>query len=441
MSRVYCPTYVFCPPIHTDVSKTTISDISWSRVHHLSRLLFCPQCQATRPPHQCTSTIDSKYCAMCLADHSEDIAASHCSRKCFVCPKCASPLTISMSSTRNGKIFTFSCGFCPYSHRTRPVTSPQSLHRILADDDSVTLHDQTFHDISKFWSRQNDTGKITTSSQTLENLKLSGLHVPEPVPEPTPITDDTELVALRKSSKSLSDCAETSLRTTDTETCLPKANRLTCKVSVRCVKCQSPLKCPDLTQPPISTKYTLDFNAADFLPTLHATPRSAQDQLPTKSPWVLHEYTISVQNPMECPMNIRVSAPPALSCYFTGATVLEHHVRVVLDTSDYTVPAGSGTAAQMIPVSLLTDNTRASRAEKVRQFNATHGVNWVEMPLRVLISYQLESSSAQLNVRVPLYITIEAELPHPHKKGGTWKLPMCFGYWTIVDLGKVRTHG
>ncbi|EGW33715.1 uncharacterized protein SPAPADRAFT_70001 [Spathaspora passalidarum NRRL Y-27907] len=412
-SRIYCSDTPFDP-----------NNINTNLTFPLSHLFFCPICQEPRATHQTSYDIESKFCANCLTDYSNNKNLTHCIKNCFECPDCHANLSITMTDHDNkGKSFNFNCVYCEYSYVTSVIYKPKSLHAIV--DDEKRANPDSFHQLCDA-IRKGVLGPEEEKSPVSKNIELMLQQTRRQEQTPTP---PTELDLTIKS--------------------YPQARKLTTKTSHRCCKCHNLVLAyaNDKTQPTIN-KFAVKFSAVDYLPTISISNLFNGEKFSSQ---VLKKWNgttilmIHLINPMSVKCTVNISIP---SSYNVAPEV---NCKITIPLNQVTLGPTSTNLIKTIPSCFLTSNTPTGKRELIlRKGDVMHkppasfeeveenlnnfverGINWYSIPVII----NLDGSNT-FNFRLPVYITLKSELPDVLKK-----IPghdaLSVGYWNVIDLGSV----
>lgn len=343
----------------------------------LPDLYFCPTCLVLKCRNCCAVTVECKYCASCMSDHTDARGVTRCQKNCFQCPECTAPLGVSVEDCVEpvrGKRFGFRCGGCAYTYRTRVVTKPAPLATIVR-----TEQESEFTQLAAAWGeRRRREARLDKAVEM--RMRRMGLE-PKAAVAAKP--------ALSSSSR------------------LPVSAHLTAKRAYACDTCRTPLALP--SRDPTLMKLAHKQFAVDTVPTVAARTCDGARLRP-------HGETacvLSVLNPL--PSSITVTASIVLQNPYGAA--------VALPVTCFSVQGRRAAPPQSVPTPYLTGATSRARAEQleraVRCGAATAlevGPNWTAVPFTV-------TTDARAHATVPFYFTVE-EVERGIK----------YGFWAVVAV-------
>lgn len=471
-SLVYCG----CSPKRVDFNDV-IGDSR--RYHDINSILFCPACQSVKCKFCTKSDIHTKYCCSCMSDYSSTNEV-HCTRNCFICPKCDSPLAISLSDHKIdgtvGKQFSFSCTFCDFSYETKIITKPKSILNIIrgeyAENNDLeeyfnlistmhkhklnfeTLAEQMLKDLKRGIKykgisidaiRHIKDMKISIpqdeNPETLDSVKLK-LDENKPV-----VLDDREVLTIERSFP----CTEGFMmfnafnsNLQDSKPLLPVPKRLTTKSIKTCCDCNHILLMP--SEEVLSTKYNIKWNANDYLPLISISPLLDQSIPTTIESGKLYTFLINIINPLAAPIMINLSSP---STYNQKKSKVQTTIPVSTITVGEYNPKDH--VIRGIPTSYLTKETKISRAERVMRIGRLSSLrsndtsiefietlvekndNWCLLPIEVVVESEQELDT----ISIPIFVNVQSKLPDNIKQLKLLKRDLSYGFWSILSLEEV----
>ncbi|ODV79587.1 uncharacterized protein CANTADRAFT_49195 [Suhomyces tanzawaensis NRRL Y-17324] len=462
MSKIYNDSYIYCPKLATH---RTLDGFSANSVHHLSQLYFCPSCQAHKSRYDCYHNIECKFCSHCITDYSHTSNdTQRCAKNCFVCPSCTSSLTIFITdhqiNGKLGKAFQFSCVYCTYTYQSGVITSPKSLHSIISSEKKEAQH-QTFYKYQQQLSTASDA-PVKQSETRLKNLSLSNISRTPDSPIDTLGPEDISEVRNRVEITTHPDHSNQ----------YPVARKLTVKKSYKCLNCNTFLLLPHTEDGllPTTNKLRVKFNAVDYMPSIKLTNTISPTILttpPTETRNLQLEcrrtFLINLMNPLEVDMKIHVGSLPYIADNFiTGGNKLKFKVELSIPIPDIVIKSSGSTKnlIKTIPTACLTTKNTISKAELISRMGSAlfkekpedtldvsesseslvaQGAGWSLIPLFISVQMNDETdtwdSSDLLDIKIPLYITVQAELPQAIKVLKLSKQNLSYGYWNVIDIG------
>lgn len=363
----------------------------------LADVYFCPQCPGARSPYQCQYLVEHRFCPQC--QHLYPGGAPTCTRNCFVCPRCASPVSIAMDDVAGGKQFGFRCTVCEFAYDTGVITTPKLLHSIVTEE----AHGPELRYFAQL-TRQLRDGPVEPQldEKTRANLALSGVAPPKSDPDPVAATSPE----------------------------IPQGRLLVAKRAVRCGECHFLLVLPNLeVKTPLVLKFGVKFCGVDYLPSLSVVAPTGG----TGARWAV----LNATNPGETPMEITLSAPSELPREYRGETPVFVRLPVPLVTLAPSLSEDALKPVKAVPTLALTEFSPVSKGELVlRRGNQPKipddldgyvetGHNWA----LVLLEVTLELPEP---VVVPLYVHVTQPKPKALAKIGPAKYD--YGFWAMVRV-------
>lgn len=390
-------------------------------------VMFCPACQTPRCRECCSYEIECKFCANCLHDYTES-STHHCTRTCFDCPECGSGLSLGVSDAEKngtpGKVFSFTCLYCEYRFTTSTIVKPKPLHAIVRSETCADPYYGTFH---KLHDVATDRAKL--------------LDLEKKVTERTPTLVGLRRPELREARKSIYNAMDDlkkrvslSIDPPLAKGRFPRPKRLTAKACYKCPSCQAPLVKP--APGPVSAKFLSRWNAIDYMPSLQITGVGSHPLTTSLTKNTPATYTLVVENPMPHEISIKVAILSELRAPFT-----QGEAQLSLPVTTATVHAADDTI-KSVPTPMLTEHTKASRAERLMRRAAMpgpddsiddipldRGPGWVGLPFSILVN-----DAGPLELAVPFYVTVELKLPDSIRRLKLDKRGLKYGFWVIVPM-------
>ncbi|KAG7663773.1 uncharacterized protein J8A68_002633 [[Candida] subhashii] len=326
-------------------------------------------------------------------------------RNCFTCPECSSNLSISLTDhEENGKSFRFNCVYCEWGYVTDVVYKPKSLHYI--------LRDEMEKDPDGFQKLCGEIKKGVLNSENFEFRKSRDESDDQ-------IRKNLELM-MKKSADVEQRQEEEELEVEPIKK-YPIAKKLTTKKTIRCLDCNTILQSQTPTSPTIN-KYTVKFNAIDYLPNIHISNLfNHPEKLLTKS----IKYWKSTQilllhfiNPMTTKMHLNISIP---STFEINGTV---SVSSTIPKNEFTLGPTIPNLIKTIPTALLNINNPIGKSELIlRKGDVLYkpppgndeieenlneyierGINWCSVPIIIKLSNKQEGTGGDkvFNLRLPV---------------------------------------
>ncbi|KAM9929131.1 hypothetical protein OXX59_001372 [Metschnikowia pulcherrima] len=464
-SRYLCP----CVDIDAEAQTKLPATLVHRSLHKLPDLYFCPKCHVLKCSHCCDATVVCKYCANCMTDYTESSGKTRCSKNCFECPECESPLSFSIQDDPKGKgtgkQFHFACGHCSYSYATKIVTKPAPLSTILKNEQA-----SYFQELQVKYNLRNRLLRLKESGESKNGLKLT----------PGILSKMRQMAICPPSSEDLSEIENLNLKLNELKPVsvdidadfvskppknIPRGNHLSAKLAYSCKSCGTRLASP--VPDARSMKYLEKELAMEIIPLV--TAKICNDPNPDTSLSLGTDTScvLNIVNPMLSSMNITVSTLENIPLGISGTN---HSISISLPITSYTISPRKEKANVLdsIPSVYLTKSTQASRGElltrTIRRESSRRdtdvdepiiesGSNWVSLPFELSFletDTQANTSEVQedlsdndsgsckkagdrpLPLRVPFYITVESKLPSQwtqrNKKG------LKFGFWVLSDL-------
>lgn len=410
------------------LSHSHLPDILSSVSLSLPDLFFCPECHVSRC-FDCSKTeVVSKYCAGCLTDYSDIPGATRCLKNCFECPNCTSPIIVTASNHSDnkvsGKIFHFACVSCAYTYSTDIAKKPAPLTKILraSGDPRFASLCEKYNSIREL--KQSAPAPVVGRAMA-EKLQLMDLPIPGPQ------LQQSADFHLKRSSNPL---MATSVPI------LPVEKRLLAKRRYSCPTCNTYLQNP-ISDPRLIKISEKEF-ALDVYPVLLAkivADATADDVI---------NCVLSVINPLPTSINVKIATAETIPANITG---IGSEITVSLPLTAFVVPARREKIAllETLPTHMLTDATRASRAEKLaRSINNGGQISWVndKEPVKeqgtnwVSMSFAYSSvgpTQATKPPKIPFYVTVETKMP---QKWTSCTGGLKFGFWAVVPLPSSKTQ-
>ncbi|KAL6449710.1 DCTN4 Dynactin subunit 4 [Candida maltosa Xu316] len=407
MSRIYNNSYIYCSDLPID-----LTSIDTNFLYPLGDLYFCPICQFPKPSYQTFSKIEYKFCSNCLTNYTDQTSRTTCGKNCFMCPRCDSNLTIKMNDfEKNGKSFEFGCVFCEYKYSTRIVYQPKSLMNIIKDEMDDGFHvmcNDIKNEVLKY--QGNDYKSVKQSDQVLKNLELMNINKKEKQVDVNP--NDHKLY--------------------------PRLKKLSTKKTLRCLDCNnlvvSPLIEPSL---PTSNKFTVKFNAIDYLPTITMSKIRNDNSSSTNQLIMLIHFI----NPLSNQVYLNISLPSSVPTKDGKSTI-----KFTIPKNEFTLGAASSNIINNIPSALLTTNTVISRSELIlrkgdQMYKEAPSVDEIEENLDNFIEVGsnwyttpiiITSDNPLTDINIPIHVSLKSEIPPESLTKITNKFSL--GYWNILKV-------
>ncbi|CUM63540.1 uncharacterized protein PRCAT00001118001 [Priceomyces carsonii] len=457
MSKIFNESNILCP-CHCKTGE----DLNPHFLKHLSYLYFCPSCQAVKCEECCAIHVESKFCPSCLSVYSSN--ESHCMKSCFNCPKCSSKLSVTvlphMLNQREAKFFNFNCVYCKYNYSSEPVLKPRPVFTIVKEDkqknDSST---NMFNDIYNNMINREKLNVINQNDYALSpdiinKLEIMGIKKVSKFNPTTHLQDSVnknELVAINptedfsKASQvaikdKMSDFMNVKQRckngniSNDSSILYPIATTLIPKKSLKCLMCNNNILTPNVD----TIKYDVKWNAVDFLPTLHLSNPDDEEPDRMLEPGVSYTFLISLTNPLSEKADIKLSYISKLGKSFISSADIQADIYILATEVSLGPSHNLKDLIKSIPTSFLTKKTMISRSEISlrREAAIKSGVNdWCLIPLNFTATFSKNIKAQNVDIYVPLYITVTSELPDKVREMETSKEQLKFGYWNIIKLG------
>lgn len=465
MSRIYNHSTIFCP----SSLPSQLTSITPNSIHHLSNLYFCPSCQSQKCVADCYYNIECKFCSNCLTDHSKAANdLNYCTKNCFECPQCMGVLRISVKDHvvlgRNGKGFSFLCD-CGWLYDTRVVMTPKPLHEIIKEEQRERSDRECITSRLRFDSspplKPNPYFK-----KYRKNLEKKCNDMARNVPWKQTSSDETRLKNLELSNLARKDVADilsepstcsTSLKLYSSRPNFPILKKLTLKKSLKCIDCNTYLLLQSTApgQLPTVNKFLVKFNAIDYMPSIKVS--GVLSRLPSCATYKIggqYNFLINIMNPLPFEIKVHLSTVPFIPKQFITSKNGQSNLKInlTLPESRFKIkPTPSKAPIKAIPTSFLTKDTLISRSELAMRLdralftdNDTEnlaslvdlGNNWLQAPINLFIEQEeAEEVPGIFNIKIPLYITVNSQLPESIKKLNLNKKELSYGYWNVVDLG------
>lgn len=432
-TRYLCP----CGDSRTDPETRLPRALSSKSLHGLADLLFCPTCTAIRCSGCSTVHIESKYCPNCMTDYTDHAGITRCAKNCFECPKCDSPLSVTVQNGAAdgvpGKQFTFKCVHCSYSYETRLVTKPAALSTIVRDEDpSIFFRLMEKYTLQhKLHTLQESSRKRTPNARLTPALiaRMKAMDIRH-----------VDLATLDEMDKLEHRLGEMRPREADLSSALmeqpslPSGKHLAAKRKHTCGECSTTLLLP--VADPRLMKYLKKEYALDIVPMVGARTKRPAQQFAAGSDTAC---LLSIVNPLAGSINVTISIVASVPATWAGVPV-----SVSLPITQVTIPGKRErlNTVDSIPSAYLTNNTAAARAEQLvravrreaqrKQVGpdepfAEQGSHWATVPFSVSITGE---AAPLTRPQIPFYITVEARRPELWGPGHGLK----FGFWAVCTL-------
>lgn len=425
-----------CGDTTTDSRTKLPSTLRPCNLHQLGDLFFCPSCQVLKCKNCCTVSVELKYCVNCMTDYSDNAGLVRCTKNCFECPHCTSPLTVavkdSSAETVRGKQFTFGCVSCDYKYTTLVITKPAALSTIVKNETKSRFpqlyeHYLLRHTLAELDQKSNAPRKLPHS--VVSRMKAMDIKKP---------ADHMEEVD-RISAQLAVPCTveidpEEDFHVSGAQS-YPLGKFLTAKRSYHCDTCRTPLVVPvaDHRLMKIPTKEL----AVDIVPTIAAKVK--QQDVRNFTPGSDTACTLNLINATSSSISLTVSILSQLPPSFMNN---DGQLAISFPFTHFSIQARRDKTSTIdsIPSPYLTGNTKTARAEQLmrasrreaqkRQNDGNEfievGPNWVSVPFSVTVSG--EKTVAQ--PKIPFYITIESKLPESWKPVSSRK-GLKYGFWVV----------
>lgn len=402
----------YCP-CGTGGSDDRLPKLSPHTLHELPDLYLCPQCHVIRCKFCTSVTVEAKYCAGCMTNFSDKDGLVRCAKNCFECPMCTSPVVVTANDRKrgnsdqmdsksllippkNGKQFSFRCVTCDFTYHTQVVTKPAPLSSILKNEVLAEFRTLTSH-----FSELN----------TFHNLRTQ-----RPVLTP----ENAELMRSLSDQKSGANLA--SHVVTSEQRLVPLGKQLSAKKKFSCADCNAELLVP--VPEPRTLKILRSNYAVDHVPTINISTRGRK-----LIPGAETSCWLCVLNPGARSINVNLAIVAENPHAGTGVDV-----SMFLSESSFSVQARRGRAdgLESVPTVLLTNSTRAARAEGLKRALVSEkmevGANWVSVPLTVSL---LEHSAVPERLKVPIYCLVESLMPEGWASD---RRGLRYGFWVLVTV-------
>lgn len=402
----------YCP-CGTGGSDDRLPRLSPQSLHELPDLYLCPQCHVIRCKFCASVTIEAKFCAGCMTNFSDKDGLVRCAKNCFECPMCNSPVVVTANDRKmgnldqidskilalplkTGKQFCFRCVTCDFTYQTQVVTKPAPLSSILKNEVLAQFRALTIH-----------------------FSELNSLHNQRPL-RPVLTSENAELM---RSLSSLKVGASLQGHVVTLENVhVPLGKQLSAKRKFSCADCNAELLVP--VPEPRTLKILRSSYAVDHVPTINITTRGRKLSPGTETPcW------LCVLNPGARSINVNLAIVAENPHAGPGVDV-----SMFLSETSFSVQARRGRAdgLESVPTVLLTNNTRAARAEALKRALVSEkmevGANWVSVPLTVSL---LEDSAVPERLKVPLYCLVESLMPEGWASD---RRGLRYGFWVLVTV-------
>lgn len=405
----------------------------------LADLYMCPNCVTLKCPNCCTVGVECKYCPNCMTDYTDQPGITRCTKNCFECPKCDSPLAVTVHNSAvdgvAGKQFVFSCVHCSYSYETRVVTKPASLTTILKREDP-----SAFFELMEKYTLANKLEGLTRKSAAPRQTRLTPALVSRMKAMDIQHVDTEALGEIDTLRLKLAEVQPRSLDLTSgplEKINLPSGKHLAAKRKYSCNECNHVLLLP--VADPRLMKHLQKELAPDIVPFVGAKVK--RQTAPRFVPGTDTACVLSFVNPLPNSINVNVSILGNIPPEFGAG------VSVSLPITHFTIQARREklNTVDAIPSIYLTNTTKAARAEQLvravrreaqrKQTNSEdpvpfveHGSNWASVPFSVSV----DESSTSEQPRIPFYITVETR--RPDNWPASSKRGLKFGFWVICDI-------
>lgn len=435
-SRYVC----LCGDTSTDAITKLPTLLSPSNMHHLGDLYFCPSCQGVKCIHCCHVAVECKYCVNCMTDFSDQKGVVRCSKNCFECPQCKSPLPVSVEDAvadgAKGKCFTFACVVCDYTYKTLVITKPAALKTIIKNENPIP-----FTNFFERFSLLHKLAVLEEKSQVPRKLNptvLARMKAMD-IQQPTGDQDEASNITQKLSEKKpLQINADDDFNSRPPKL-LPLGRHLTAKRSYLCDSCRTMLSMPvgDHRLMKIVTK---EF-ASDIVPTVTAKVDHAS--VLNFTPGSDTQCSLNIVNVTDLSISVTVSILSQLPKQFMNNNAT---ISISFPFTHFSVQGRREKLAiiDSIPSPYLTSNTKTARAEQLMRASRREaqrrktegdefkevGANWVSVPFSVAVT----SNTPLLSYpKIPFYITIESKLPdtwkpHANRRG------LKYGFWVVCQV-------
>lgn len=385
-------------------------------------------------------SIECKYCVNCMTDYSENQGLVRCTKNCFECPTCTSPLTISVADDyadkMKGKRFTFECVSCDYKYKTEVVTKPAALSTILKNENK-----SPFTDLYEHYSLLHKLTVLEEKSLTPRKLPLNviermkAMDIKQPKDHFEEVDRLSEKLALSCiiDINLVDDFAPRSAKK------IPLGRHLTAKRKYLCDSCRNPLLVPvaDHRLMKIVTKEL----ASDIVPTIGAKVK--QQDTRSFAPGSDTACTLNLINNTTSSINVTVSILSQLPETFMNNNA---KISISFPFTHFSIQGrrDNTSAIDAVPSPYLTNNTKTARAEQLIRTSRREaqrkeadgeefkevGSNWVTVPFSVSISNETPLAA---NPKIPFYITIESKLPDSWKPVAN-RRGLKYGFWLVCQI-------
>lgn len=435
-SRYVC----LCGDTSTDPATKLPLLLAPSNMHHLGDLYFCPTCQNLKCVHCCSVAVECKYCVNCMTDYSDQKGAVRCSKNCFECPNCMSPLPISVEDTITddvkGKRFTFACVSCDYNYKTQVITKPAALKTIIRSENPIA-----FTNLFERYSLLHKLALLQEKSLAPRQLNLTVLARMRAmdIHQPKDHLDETDNIVQKLAEKNAVEIdLENDFDITGPKL-LPLGRHLTAKLSYQCDTCRTPLLVPvaDHRLMKIITKMF----ASDIVPVI--TAKVDRPSVLNFGPGSETQCKMNIINNTELSISVTVSIPSQLPPLFMNNNAT---MSISFPFTHFSVQGRRDKLAiiDTIPSPYLTSNTKTARAEQLmraarretqkresegQEFKEI-GANWVSVDFSVSVARETPHS---INPNIPFYITIESKLPESWKSIAN-RRGLKYGFWIVCRV-------
>lgn len=375
-----------------------------------------------------------------MTDYSEQKGAVRCSKNCFDCPNCMSPLPVSVENAvtegAKGKRFTFACVVCDYTYKTQVITKPAALKTIIRNENPIAFTSlfERYSLLQKLASlKENSLAPHKLNPTVLLRMKAMDIQKPK-----DHMDEVDELMQKLAEKKPMEIDLENDFDSNG-QTMLPLGRRLTAKRSYLCDNCRTPLLVPVADHRLIKI-VTKNF-ARDVVPII--TAKVKHQSVYNFAPGSETHCTMSIINPTDLSISVTVSIPSQLPPLFMGNDAT---VSISFPFTHFSVQGhrDKQTIVDSIPSPYLTSNTNTARAEQLtwaarreaqkREAEGDDfkeiGTNWVSVPFSVSVT---SDTPASTNPKIPFYVTIESKLPESWKPQGS-RRGLKYGFWVVCRV-------
>lgn len=360
-----------------------------------------------------------------MTDYSDKPGQTRCTRNCFECPQCLSPVDVKSqdeeSEEGRGKRFFFQCVYCTFTYETKLVTKPAALHAILRRE----LPDQFGRSVARYTalhSINNQTDSGSSIRRDTASARLKAMNIKE-------VGSSDEKLEL---GRTVLENGPTDLaRFMPDKKLQPRGVRLASKYKLSCAQCLTDLLCP---VPDVRLmKFLSKQDAAEIVPQIVATSDSKAG---SDSEGDI-ECALSIINNLTSSINVTISIHGEIP-----STLSPTRINMSLPISTVTVKGKRDKVKfiDTIPTVLLGSETKAAQAEQVLRTGQRkqltegfleEGHNWVTVPF--ILSREDSSQLPKTPIKVPFHIEVETKIPDLWKPLSN-RRGLKYRFWVVTDV-------